>query len=115
MRIDLSIPNRDRLYGKKYVYMKPLNGGFWEFFPIDSMLLAEREVDSDFSFMEIDIGEGSGGGYGWIESESQLTNHDFSLIRYDPIVELLEWRREIRRGKYPPMLNTEFEWERMID
>jgi hypothetical protein len=78
------------------------------------MLLSEREVDSDFSLMEVDIREGSSSRDSRIQSESELTYHDFSLELYDPVIELRECRREVRRGKYSSLFYHQFERGRMI-
>jgi hypothetical protein len=76
--------------------MESLNLGFWEFFPVYSVFFAEREMNSDFPFMEIDICQGSGGRDRGIESESELTHHDLTLILHDQIIESRKERREVR-------------------
>ena len=106
----LSLTKRNWLQSHKHINMKSLNFRFWKFFSIDTMLFSKRKMNSNLSFVEVDIRKGSGSRNRWIESETELSNHDFSLIFDHPIIEFLECRREVRRGKHSSFFDNELEW-----
>ena len=90
--------------------MKPLYFRFWKFFSIDPMFLAEREMDSYFSLIEVDIREGSVCRESRIDAHTELAHHDFSFELHHIVIEFLESGREVGRGKYPSSLDHELEW-----
>jgi hypothetical protein len=94
--------------------MKSLNHGFREFFAIDPMFFPEREMDSDLAFIEVDIREGSARSDRSIESHSEFSYHHFSLILYDPIIQLRKRSREVITREYSPILYNELKWGTMI-
>gem|GEM_PF-3807391 len=80
------IPNIHTIKRNKNIYMKSLNFRFREFFSINSMFFSEREMDSYFSFMKVYILQGSSSRDGRIKPKSELTNHNFTLILYHPVI-----------------------------
>lgn len=98
----------------KYIDMESLYFSFREFFSIDAMFFAEWEMDSELSLMEVNIREGSIAADGRIQSESELSHHHLSLILDDPVIELLECWRKLRRGKYSSVFDNKLEWNTMI-
>ena len=100
--------------GNKDINMKSLDFCFWELFTIDAVFFAEREMNSEFSFMKVDISEWSISGDSGVQPESELTNPYFSLVLYHIIIEFLEFWWEIRRGKDASMLDPQLEGDTMI-
>ena len=94
--------------------MESLDHGFWEFFTIDTMFLAEREMDSDLAFIEVDIREGSGGRDRSIEPHTELAYHHFSFVLYDPVVQLRKRSREVGTRENSPILDNELERSTVI-
>ena len=91
---------------EKYIDMVALNRSFRELLPVDSVLLPEGEVHSDFAFIEVDIGE-------WvltidcgIETESKFPNHHFPFCFHYEVIDFLEHRREIGGWENSPFLDT---------
>ena len=66
--------------------MKSLYLSFWEFFSIDTVFFAQREMDSDFAFVKVDIREGSSTRDSGVESHTEFSYHHFSLILDDPVI-----------------------------
>ncbi len=79
------------------------------------MFFAEREVDSDFSLIEVDIREGSGGGDSRIESHTELAHHYLSLELHDIVIEFLEFGREVVAQKHSSTLDHELEGGTVLD
>jgi hypothetical protein len=98
----------------KYIYMESLYFGFWEFFTVYTVFLAEREVDSDLSFIEIDIREWCSTRDSRIESHTELSDYHLSLILDDPIIQLGKRSREVRTIEHATTHNVELEWNTMI-
>lgn len=92
------------------VDMIPLHHGFREFLPVDSVLLSEREMDSDFAFVEIDIGKRMRPVDCRVESEPELPNHYFPLGFGDERIYLLEHGRKIGRREYSSFLDFYEKW-----
>ena len=95
--------------------MKPLHFRFRKFFSIDSVFFTEREVDSDFSLIEVDIREGSSGRDSSIESHTEFTDHHFSLELHYVVIEFLEFGREVVTRKHSAMLDHELEGSTVLD
>lgn len=49
------IPDIDSLSRDEYIDMESLDHGFREFFTIDAVFFAEREMDPDLALVEVDI------------------------------------------------------------
>ena len=94
--------------------MESLNHGLREFFAIDTVFLAEREMDSDLAFVEVDIREGSGGRDRPIETHTELAYHHFSLVLDYPVIQLRKRSREVWVREYSPILDHELEWSTVI-
>ncbi len=105
----------DSIESDEDIDMKSLKLPFWEFFSIDAVLLAEREMDSDLSLMEIDISEGGISRDSGIQSEPKLSYHDFTLILHDPVVELLESCRKVRGWEDSSSLDRHEKWLADLD
>ena len=102
--------NRNTLKCCKYINMETLEFGLWKFFSEYPMLLSEREMNSELSFMKVYIREGGGGWYRGIQSKSEFPYTHFSLKLDDIIIYFLEIWREIRRGKNSSSFYSKEKW-----
>jgi hypothetical protein len=94
--------------------MESLDHGFREFFAIDAVFLAEREMDSDLALVEVDIREGSSGRDRRIKTHTELSYHHFSLVLDDPVIQLRKRSREVLTRQYSSILYDELERSTMI-
>jgi hypothetical protein len=71
------------------------------------MFFSKREMHSYLSLVEVDIRKGSSGRNGRIESESELSHHNLTLILHNPVINLLKFRREVGRWEDSTILYLE--------
>ncbi len=94
--------------------MESLDHSFWEFFAIYTMFLPEGEMDSDLAFIEVDIREGSSCSDRSIETHTELSYHDLSLVLHDPVIQLGKRSREVLTREYSPIFDNELERSTVI-
>lgn len=110
----LHITNIHTLEGDENIDMVALDFGFWELLAVESVLLSDGEVDSDFALVEVDVREGSCGGWSGVESKPELAHEHFAVLAgADHLVELLKLCREVIRWENPPVFH--YYLERLAD